>query len=156
VIIEFRYFENGQEKILPVDLRLFSNRVRGWYNDYLRDQSRIEKLAYEIIFIEGQIRKLIIEKTENWKSDRKSLIEEKKALESELKSIDMEAVFQNMINMTVRIISDNGINDPKFYDKEFYRDNMQGSDHKQFLDACAVAELSKKKVVEKQPSTKTA
>jgi len=156
MIIDFRYFENGQEKILPVDLKLFSNRVRGWYNDYLRDQSRVEKLAYEIIFIEGHIRKLILEKPENWRADRKALMAEKKTAEDELKSIDMEAIFQNMINMTARILSDNGINDPKFSDKEFYKDNMQGSDHKQFLDDCAVAELSKKKAEIKQPSTKTA
>jgi len=143
--VEFRYFENGQEVILPVELRLFSNRVRGWYNNYLRDQAKVEKLAYEIIFIKGQIRKLILEKPESWKADRKSLIVEKKAAEEELKSVNVESIFQNMIDMTVRIFSDNGIIDEKFSNPDFYHDNMQGSDHKKFLDDCAMAEPSKKK-----------
>lgn len=149
MIVEFKYFEHGQEKILPVDLKLFSHRVRGWYNDDIAATSELEKLAYENVFISGQIHRFQLTKPDGWKEQIKECQARKKELEAEIRKADPKAILERKLKIVARIMTDNGIDDPRFQDTtvnddgNFYLDNVNATDLKNFLDQCAYAEIGK-------------
>jgi hypothetical protein len=127
---ELKYFESGEEKILPVKISFISRRVIKDYTDIINEGRRVQALASEKARLEKEIAWIATDHKKSIKDRRlavKAPGEELIKVSAELQKIDPDAMAVNIIAILERIAEDNGINDERFTSDEWWEEHTEES-----------------------------
>jgi len=140
---ELEYYENGEIKKDYINIDFISNGMLKQYNNIVSDMMDIKKMWDRI----SNLNSIIAANKKEKKNNIGIYKDEINELTEKIKNFNKEDFFKLRFDLLCDILSKNLVKNKKYYDYEFWNNDVDSSVLVKFLDEIISKDLSKKKVL---------
>ena len=139
------YFEDGIIKTETLKINFVSNRCRREYNEIISGAYEVQNLFDNINYKTANISALKKEKPKDYKKNISDIEKEILIFVSKIEKYGETQILQKRYEIVKKILEQNNITDEKFFNFEFWDENVDPSDIINFLDKCIFKDIDTKK-----------
>jgi seryl-tRNA synthetase len=138
------YTEKGLEYLKTIKISFVSNKVLRMYNEHSQILVKLDEINRKKQLIMQELAEIIVDKKMKIKEKMelaKVKKEEERQLNLELKDLNDAYMFSEKWKIIKRVLDDNGIDDEKLNDPDFWDENTDPSTPWGFLTKCIMKDI---------------